>query len=57
MEDELVIFMDEDNLDEEIYICPNCKEMRFEDELVQLNEPFNSDGVCDYCIEELDYYD
>ena len=40
---------------EELYECPNCREVVLIDEQLHLNEPYNCDNVCDYCIEELDY--
>lgn len=40
-----------------LYKCPNCKEILIIEEQIQLNEPYNSDSVCDECIENLDYYD
>lgn len=40
-----------------LYQCPNCKEIVLESEQTHLDEPYNSDSVCDECIENLDYYD
>lgn len=40
-----------------LYQCPNCKEIVIESEQLYLIEPTNSDSVCDECIENLDYYD
>lgn len=42
---------------EELYECPNCKEIVLKDEQMRMCDPNNADNVCDYCIEELDYYD
>ena len=39
-----------------LYQCPNCKEIVLEDEQEWLNDPINSDHVCDDCIEIREYY-
>lgn len=36
--------------------CPNCHEIVLKDEQYYLNNETNNDNVCDYCVEELDYY-
>ena len=42
---------------EELYECPNCGEVVLKDEQTHMHEPLNSDNVCDWCIEEGDYYE
>ena len=39
-----------------LYQCPNCKEIVIESEQLHLIEPTNSDSVCDECVEVLNYY-
>ena len=39
----------------ELYECPNCGEIVRKDEQEHLFINGNYDGVCDDCIEELDY--
>ena len=41
----------ENNLD----ICPNCGDIFWIDKQEHLNEPYNPDNVCDWCIEENGY--
>ena len=43
--------------EEELYECPNCGELKTEDELELLHETFNTDEVCDDCILECGYYE
>ena len=58
-------YSDDTNYDEfinwcanELYKCPACGSILLKDEeCTRLNEPFNSDAVCDYCIDEAGYYD
>lgn len=40
----------------ELYVCPCCKEEKTEEELDLINETFNTDRVCDNCIEN-GYYE
>ena len=40
---------------ENLMECPNCGDIVLKDEQEHLNEPYNPDNVCDWCIEELDY--
>ena len=55
-------YSDDTNYDEfvnwcenELMECPNCGEIVLKDEQDHLNEPYNPENVCNYCIEELDY--
>lgn len=55
-------YSDDTNYDEfvnwcenELMKCPNCGEIVLKDEQDHLNEPYNPENVCNYCIEELDY--
>lgn len=42
----------EDNLMQ----CRNCDEIVLKDEQYHLLDDINCDSVCDYCVEELNYY-
>lgn len=42
---------------EELYECPCCKEVVLKDEQTRMFDPFNSDNVCDGCIEDGGYYE
>lgn len=41
---------------EELYECPNCKNIVLKDEQTHMFEPTNADNVCDECIEVNGYY-
>lgn len=42
--------------EENLYICPNCENIVLKDDQGWLDDPRNSEGVCDYCIED-GFYD
>lgn len=42
---------------EELYECPNCGCIVLKDEQTRMCDPFNSDNVCDDCIENGGYYE
>lgn len=55
-------YSDDTNYDEfvnwcenELMECPNCGEIVLKDEQDHLNETYNPENVCNYCIEELGY--
>ena len=43
--------------EDELYECPNCGQVVIKDSQERLNSDFNSDKVCDDCIECGGYYD
>lgn len=43
--------------EDELYVCPNCGQVVIKDNQDKLDSDFNSDKVCDDCIEWGGYYD
>lgn len=43
--------------EENLMKCPNCGEIVLKDEQEHLYQAYNSDNVCDWCIENLEYYE
>lgn len=43
--------------EDELYECPNCGQVVIKDSQEKLNSDYNSDKVCDDCIECGGYYD
>lgn len=43
--------------EDELYECPNCGQVVIKDNQYKLNSDFNSDKVCDDCIECGGYYE
>ena len=41
----------------ELYQCPSCGNVVLKDEQTQMCKPYNSDNVCDDCIENGGYYE
>jgi len=42
---------------ENLYQCPNCDCIVLKDDQTRMYDPFNSDNVCDDCIENGGYYE
>ena len=45
--------------EKEIYVCPACGEVYYEEDMEMLGEDLNTDKVCDQCIIDgyYDYYE